>query len=122
MNRRAASRAEADRKREREKPWRRWYRTKRWKLKRRAQLDRIPWCEPCKRAGRSRPANTADHVIPHRGDPLLFWHGELESQCDSCHSRPKQREELEGFKRERDDDGWPSDPRHPFNKADRTGP
>jgi 5-methylcytosine-specific restriction endonuclease McrA len=38
-------------------------------------------------------ADTVDHVKPHRGDPALFWHGELQSLCASCHSMHKQREE-----------------------------
>ncbi len=39
------------------------------------------------------PANTADHIVPHRGDPDLFWNGELQSLCPSCHSKWKQIEE-----------------------------
>lgn len=120
MNRRGEQRRVADKKRARAFPWRNWYRTKRWRLKRRDHLTRVPWCEPCKRAKRSRPAKVCDHKVPHRGDPLKFWHGELESQCETCHNLAKQREEHEGFTREIDADGWPTDARHPFNRHPAT--
>lgn len=117
MTSREISRKAADRKRQDTQPWRRWYYTKAWKLRRQRQLGRIPWCEPCKRAGRSRVAVIANHKIPHRGDRELFFRGELESACKNCHDQAIQRAELEGFRREIDDDGWPVDPAHPFNVA-----
>lgn len=112
---REISRKAADRKRRQTQPWRRWYFTKAWKLRRQRQLARVSWCEPCKRAGRSRIATIANHKIPHRGDRELFFRGELESACKQCHDQAIQREELEGFSREVGGDGWPSDPKHPFN-------
>lgn len=115
MNRRDESRQKADAKRRKLVPWRRWYFTKGWKSRSKRQLAKVAWCEPCRRLGRSRKATTADHKEPHRGDREKFFHGELESQCDNCHSQAKQREELEGFNREITDEGWPIDPRHPFN-------
>jgi 5-methylcytosine-specific restriction protein A len=66
--------------------------------------------------GKTRAANRADHVEPHREDPLKFWHGELQSLCAECHDREKQREEIHGFSRDIGDDGWPIDPRHIFNR------
>ena len=113
------SRRNADAKRAKAQPWRRWYFTTRWKRRRAKQLSRCPWCEPCLRLGLSRPANTANHVIPHRGDPHLFWYGELESTCKQCHDQAIQRAEGEGFRREIDADGWPVDPDHPFNRTRR---
>ncbi|TPJ86944.1 hypothetical protein FJ489_30815 [Mesorhizobium sp. B2-5-12] len=53
-------------------------------------------------------ATTADHVVPHRGDPELFWHGELQPLCASCHSSQKQAEERTGIVRGNDTDGWPA--------------
>lgn len=35
----------------------------------------------------------ADHVVPHRDDYGLFWFGELQSLCKSCHDGKKQRAE-----------------------------
>lgn len=120
MTRRHDSRRAADRKRADALPWRRWYYTARWKARRSGQLARVPWCEPCKAAGRSRPANTADHDVPHRGDPKLFWSGKLSSMCPSCHSEAKQREEREGFSRAVDAaTGWPLDDRHPFRQNEK---
>lgn len=86
----------ADR-REREKryPSRKYqglYFTQRWKARRRRQLIREPLCEECRKVERQELATVADHIEPHRGDEYLFFHGELQSLCDSCHSR-KTREE-----------------------------
>ena len=110
------SRQDADAKRAREKPWRAWYSTRAWKRRRRDQLFCIPWCEPCKAQGRSRRARVANHNPPHRGDRWAFFHGPLESVCKPCHDSAIQRAENEGFRRDVDDDGWPSDPAHPFNR------
>lgn len=106
----------ADAKRRKEQPWRRWYWSRRWKEKKARQKKAEPLCRSCAARGMSRAATTADHIVPHRGDPLLFWYGELQSLCDTCHSSAKQREEVEGFSRDVGGDGWPVDPRHPFNK------
>lgn len=65
--------------------------------------------------GKSRPATVANHKTPHRGDRKLFFYGELESACKNCHDQAIQRAEGEGFAREIDGEGWPIDPKHPFN-------
>lgn len=120
MTRRAEGRRAADAKRRKALPWRKWYSTPAWRMRRAKQLAQTPWCEPCKRMGKSRPATVANHKIPHRGDRHLFWHGELESQCASCHDSATQRAELEGFERGIGEDGWPTSPNHPFlRKSDR---
>ena len=111
------ARRSADHRRARAQPWRRWYATPRWRRRRARQLKAVPWCEPCKALGMSRPATVANHKIPHRGDPHLFWHGELESCCKPCHDAAIQRAEAEGFRRDVDLDGWPVDPNHPFNRS-----
>jgi 5-methylcytosine-specific restriction endonuclease McrA len=102
-------------------PWRRWYSTRRWRIRRAIQLKTEPLCRMCKAMGKSRAADTVDHIIPHRGDPLKFWYGALQSLCEDCHSREKQREELKGFSRDIGDDGWPTDPRHIFNRTKPAG-
>lgn len=106
-----------DARRRREKPWRKWYSLKRWKLRRAAQLKREPKCRYCAAMGKSRIATVANHVIPHRGDEYLFWHGKLESVCKACHDARVQRAEVHGFDASPTDDGWPADPAHPFNAA-----
>lgn len=119
MNRKRQSRIDADKKRRDLFPWRKWYSTRRWFRKRAAQLKAHPFCKLCEVMGKTRIATVADHVEPHGGDPLKFWHGELQSLCADCHDRAKQREEVEGFSRDIGRDGWPIDPRHPFNKNAR---
>lgn len=109
-------RRQADRRRNARQPWRAWYNSPRWRKRRAKQLFKVPWCEPCRSLGLSRPAKVANHKIPHRGDPHLFWNGPLESCCKPCHDAAIQRAELEGFRRDVDDEGWPMDPAHPFNK------
>lgn len=116
MSRRAETRRAADKKRQAEQPWRKWYFTKGWKLRRARQLARVPYCEPCKRMGKSRIATVANHKTPHRGDRKLFFEGELESACKQCHDQAIQIEEQLGFSRDIGADGWPVDPKHPFNK------
>ena len=117
MNRRLESRRAADRKREDAFAWRAWYRTKRWFRKRQRQLRDFPFCKLCLALGKTRPATVVDHVEQHGGDPLKFWHGALQSLCKPCHDGVKQREEVQGFSRDIGEDGWPVDPRHPFNKG-----
>ena len=79
----------------RERPWRKWYGRKAWKARRAAQLAREPLCRMCPEWSK-RPATVADHVVPHRGDPGLFWFGELQSLCTDCHDGKKQRQERRG--------------------------
>lgn len=82
-----------ERERRQAKAWRRWYSTERWRGRRMLQLQIEPLCAKCKENDRVTQATVADHIVPHRGDPALFWHGTLQSLCDPCHSSAKQREE-----------------------------
>lgn len=90
----------------RNEPWRKWYGSKRWKSVARDQLNRFPVCRMCHEEGIVSSANTVDHVIPHRGDEVKFWFGELQSLCPRCHSSAKQREES-GSVQQLDEEGWP---------------
>ena len=69
----------------------------RWRERRLLFLERYPLCgmRPGGRApvrsrcfddGRPTPAEQVDHVIPHRGDPTLFWdeQGNWQALCRSC--------------------------------------
>lgn len=50
---------------------------------------RPPVMSQCYDEGRTTIAAHVDHVVPHRGDPVLFW-DELENWqalCASCHMR-----------------------------------
>lgn len=101
------------------KPSRRWYKLKAWKEKAARQLADEPFCRRCDQLTPSRTvaAEIADHVEPHREDYQAFWFGELQSLCGPCHSGPKQAEEVRGYRVGAADDGWPADPRHPFNRG-----
>ena len=76
--------------------WTKLYNNRRWRKKRQALLDREPLCRECRKLGKVTVATVADHVIEHRGDPDLFWHGELQPLCSNCHSSYKQRVEKRG--------------------------
>lgn len=89
----AKTEQEYDRRRARESETRRLYWTARWRAIAKAQLDTHPLCGKCEADGLVVPATVCDHVVPHRGDVELFWNGERQSLCASCHSRAKQREE-----------------------------
>lgn len=60
---------------------------------RKVQLAREPLCRYCQQMGRTVAATVADHVVPHRGNVTLFYGGELQSLCSTCHSSVKQAEE-----------------------------
>jgi 5-methylcytosine-specific restriction protein A len=56
-------------------------------------LRRDPLCVMCRRAGIVVPATDADHVVPHRGDPALFWNlANLQGLCGPCHGRKSARD------------------------------
>jgi 5-methylcytosine-specific restriction enzyme A len=74
-----------------------WYTSTRWRQhRRRPQLVAHPLCEWCKRKGRIVEAQIAHHVVPHHGDPELFWHGDLISLCKHCHDGEAQQIERKG--------------------------
>jgi 5-methylcytosine-specific restriction protein A len=60
-----------------------------WRKRRAQQLTLHPLCCMCERRGKVKAATVADHITPHRGDPVLFQ-GPLQSLCQSCHSGDKQ--------------------------------
>lgn len=102
---------EYDSKRKAEYPWRAWYGTERWKRLRTAQKNKQPLCERCLSKGLTTIATVAHHIVPHKGDPILFWDpNNLSSSCAPCHDIDEQRIERGG--RARQDvgpDGWPID-------------
>lgn len=95
--------------------YRRWYKTAVWLNKRAHQLRLYPFCRICLESDRYTPATVADHVVPHRGDRVAFFAGELQSLCESCHSAQKQSAEHHGYSKAHIDPetGWPLDPKHP---------
>ena len=70
-----------------------------WQKARERFLSLNPLCVYCERKGRVTVATVVDHIIPHKGDQVLFWdESRWQSLCASCHSSVKQREEKQIFK------------------------
>ncbi len=64
-----------------------------WRRARLSFLAEHPLCETCRGAGRLEPATVVDHVVPHRGDRVLFWDvGNWAASCKRCHDAKTARE------------------------------
>ncbi len=69
------------------------YNCAQWRRLRLSQLSQHPWCAECLRYGVRKIAQEADHIVPHRGDRILFYDSDdLQSLCASCHSRKTVKE------------------------------
>lgn len=92
-----------------------------WQQRRAQQLDDHPLCCMCLSIfGIVKAATIADHITPHRGDPVLFK-GPLQSTCKRCHDSLKQQLERGGRMRGHDLSGRPIDPRHHWNQEKEGG-
>ena len=91
--------------------WDVWYTTRRWRKLRLQQLAKHPLCAMCKARGVIAAATVAHHTKQHHGNLHLFWFGELESLCSSCHNRDAQAAEKSGTRPRLPphDDGWPAE-------------
>ena len=59
----------------------------RWRRLSKAFLLAHPLCVECAREGRYVKATVVDHIVPHRGDPVLFWdRGNWQALCHRHHS------------------------------------
>jgi 5-methylcytosine-specific restriction protein A len=68
--------------------------TNEWLARARDFRQRHPLCAMCARRGKVTPCQCVDHIIPHRGDQVLFWDEDnWQSLCNPCHNGPKRREE-----------------------------
>lgn len=66
----------------------------RWQKARELYLQQYPLCVYCSRLGYITAASVVDHIIPHRGNQILFWDvANWQSLCKPCHDSIKQREE-----------------------------
>ena len=92
------------------------YNNARWRARRQQQLQQKPLCAMCAAEGRVTVATVADHTQRHDGNPIKFWSIPLQSLCATCHSKWKQIKELNGFYNSIDENGFPKDLDHPFNK------
>lgn len=66
----------------------------RWQKARARFLRKHPLCERCREQGRLTKATVVDHVVPHRGDPALFWdESNWQALCKSCHDHKTMTED-----------------------------
>jgi 5-methylcytosine-specific restriction endonuclease McrA len=107
----------SDERSEEARRYRGWYKTPAWRAARAAQLQRQPLCERHLARGEVVAATVVNHRRRHRGDWALFIDpANHESTCKPCHDGPIQSEEVRGFSKAVDADGWPVDPAHPANR------
>ena len=91
--------------------WQALYNTTRWRKLRLIHLGSEPLCRMCMDEGRITPATICDHVVPHKGDPDLFFAGPFQSLCKPCHDRHAQSRDRTGKPPPVIGlDGWPIDP------------
>jgi 5-methylcytosine-specific restriction enzyme A len=65
----------------------------RWRRARKRFLRRHPLCGTCREAGRLQASTVVDHIVPHRGDPVLFWdESNWAASCKRCHDAKTARE------------------------------
>lgn len=63
-------------------------------MRARVLLDAMYTCDMCGRLEGDTSKLVADHIKPHRGNPVLFWdENNLQCLCTECHSSTKQVEE-----------------------------
>lgn len=82
----------------------------RWQRERLRYLAEHPLCRMCEEQGRVTEAKVVDHIIPHKGDPVLMWdQTNWQSLCKPHHDRDKQSQDKGGNKRTVviGADGWP---------------
>ena len=61
---------------------------RRWAKARATFLAHHPLCATCTANGLITAAAEVDHIVPHRGDPALFWDpANWQPLCKACHSR-----------------------------------
>ena len=63
-----------------------------WRRARKRFLQRHPLCAGCLSRGVLTPATVVDHIVPHRGDPKLFWdETNWQPLCKRCHDQKTGR-------------------------------
>lgn len=61
---------------------------RRWRGASKGFLAKNRWCVECLAADRKTLAQVTDHIVPHRGDMLLFWNRDnWQPLCKKCHDR-----------------------------------
>lgn len=101
------------------------YNTQRWQRLRLAKLREHPLCQSCLERGIVEVATVVDHVvaITAGGDAYPAFDG-LRSLCAPCHNRRTRVVQQLGqeitIKWGHDENGWPLDPDHPWNREGET--
>jgi 5-methylcytosine-specific restriction enzyme A len=73
----------------------------------------------CKDRGHLKLAEEVDHIVPHKGDPVLFWDTRnWQGLCKHDHQTIKARIERSDASRGCEADGTPSDPDHHWNSGE----
>lgn len=67
-----------------------------WRKARSRFLQANPLCTYCEnRFNRVTAATVVDHIIPHKGDKVLFWDEQnWQPLCKHCHDSIKAKEEI----------------------------
>jgi 5-methylcytosine-specific restriction protein A len=66
----------------------------RWRKARLLYLAEHPLCVECAKKNRVEPAKVVDHIVPHKGDELLFWDpSNWQSLCKHHHDRKTASED-----------------------------
>jgi 5-methylcytosine-specific restriction enzyme A len=97
--------------------WRDWYSLQRWRTRAKHQLQVEPLCCLCRAKGEITPATGADHFPPHKGDYNLFITGPIRSLCKPCHDGLQPAFKHKGYRPDIGVDGFPLDPKHPWNRG-----
>jgi len=91
----------------------RWQKARATFLANRPRCERVTNGTPC-----GALATVVHHKVPHKGDPALFWNtANWSPRCKLCHDSGEQGDEKRGFSTAVGMDGWPTDDRHPANRA-----
>ena len=65
-----------------------------WQKASRRYLQANPLCVKCMAEGKYTRATVVDHIIPHRGDRILFWdQNNWQPLCKPCHDRKTGEED-----------------------------
>lgn len=66
----------------------------RWNKARRIFLQHNPVCVICMKEGRLTPSKVVDHIIPHKGNKVLFWDkSNWQALCKRCHDKKTAKED-----------------------------
>jgi len=68
--------------------------TYRWQQSSKGYLAKHPLCVHCEQQDRVTVATDVDHIVPHRGDMVLFWdRANWQGLCHPCHSAKTAKED-----------------------------